>query len=217
MTRCNPRHDQPTPTRMLAGAGCITVSFRPAIPRRVAPQQSPLPLRRHGHPTPSSTPGKSTVPAQLFPFFVSHHRGAPHPCYQGIGVGDRLHRTASSATESVSAVGFPGVRRIGLVPGTSAARHWHPEYVQPQDMVAAAQLGDGIAFDYQHADHERRLDAQPLQAGVKVDRTLFRPSAPLASLPFPQASFDPGMIALRANEQEDCSLSARHRLQTERQ
>jgi hypothetical protein len=28
------------------GAGRITVSFRPAIPRWVAPQQSPLPLRR---------------------------------------------------------------------------------------------------------------------------------------------------------------------------
>src|ERR1700704_6603847 len=32
---------------LLAGASGITVSFRPAIPRQVAPQQSPLPLRRH--------------------------------------------------------------------------------------------------------------------------------------------------------------------------
>ena len=93
-----PRHDQPAPTRMFAGAGCITVSFRPAIPRRVAPQQSPLPLRRHGHPispfTPGianrpanlrlsfgtfdspSTPGIANMPANLYPFFVSHHRGA---------------------------------------------------------------------------------------------------------------------------------------------
>ena len=31
---------------LLAGASGITVSFRPAIPRQVAPQQSPLPLRR---------------------------------------------------------------------------------------------------------------------------------------------------------------------------
>jgi len=33
---------------LLAGASGITVSFRPAIPRQVAPQQSPLPLRRRG-------------------------------------------------------------------------------------------------------------------------------------------------------------------------
>jgi hypothetical protein len=32
-----------------------------------------------------------------------------------------------------------------------------------------------------------------------------------------RASNDPGIIARRANEQEDCSLSARHCLQTERQ
>src|ERR1700750_268086 len=35
------------------GAGRITVSFRPAIPWRVAPQQSPLPLRRPRHSTPT--------------------------------------------------------------------------------------------------------------------------------------------------------------------
>src|SRR5438067_125145 len=33
----------------LVGASRITVSFRPAIPPRVAPQQSPLPLRRFGY------------------------------------------------------------------------------------------------------------------------------------------------------------------------
>jgi hypothetical protein len=31
------------------------------------------------------------------------------------------------------------------------------------------------------------------------------------------ASYDPGMISFRENEQNDCSLSARHRSQTERQ
>ena len=34
---------------MLVGASRITVSFRPAIPPRVAPQQSPLPLRRFAY------------------------------------------------------------------------------------------------------------------------------------------------------------------------
>jgi hypothetical protein len=65
MTICSPRREQPTPTRTLAGAGCITVSYRPAIPRRVAPQQSPLPLRRHRHFTSPSTPGIVNVPANL--------------------------------------------------------------------------------------------------------------------------------------------------------
>src|SRR5438270_9784786 len=40
------------------GAGRITVSFRPAIPRRVAPQQSPLPLRRPGQCTTGRHPGR---------------------------------------------------------------------------------------------------------------------------------------------------------------
>jgi hypothetical protein len=62
---------------------------RPAIPRRVAPQQSPLPLRQPGYPTPPSTPGKSTVPAKLFPFFVSHHRGAPQSLFSG-NCGEKL-------------------------------------------------------------------------------------------------------------------------------
>jgi uncharacterized cupin superfamily protein len=95
--------DRPsTQVPWFAGAGCITVSFRPAIPRRVAPQQSPLPLRRHGHSTSPftpgianrlanlrlafgtfyspSTPGIANMPANLLPISVSHHRGAPHPC-----------------------------------------------------------------------------------------------------------------------------------------
>jgi hypothetical protein len=29
----------------------------------------------------------SNVPAKLYPFFVSHHRGAPHPWGQGNAVG----------------------------------------------------------------------------------------------------------------------------------
>jgi hypothetical protein len=61
MSSRTPRHDQPAPTRMFAGAGCVTVSFRP----RVAPQQSPLPLRRHGHSTSRFTPGIATRPANL--------------------------------------------------------------------------------------------------------------------------------------------------------
>ena len=43
----SPALKQPTPTNIARRRRRITVSFRPAIPRRVAPQQSPLPLRRH--------------------------------------------------------------------------------------------------------------------------------------------------------------------------
>ena len=92
MTSRTPRHDQPAPTRMLAGAGCITVSFRPAIPRRVAPQQSPLPLRRHGHSISLFTPGIANMLANLrlsFGTFYSpvhprhsEHAGQPVPNFR---------------------------------------------------------------------------------------------------------------------------------------
>jgi hypothetical protein len=54
----------------------------------------------------------------------------------------------------------------------------------------------------------RSLNASTLSRYRPVPRSiprLIRPSASLASLPFPQAWYDPGMISLRENEQEDCS------------
>jgi len=54
----NPRHDQPMPP--LRGAGCITVSFRPAIPRR--PGRTSL---TRGNVGGSHTPGKRTAETAL--------------------------------------------------------------------------------------------------------------------------------------------------------
>jgi hypothetical protein len=51
------------------GVGRITVSFRPAIPRQVAPQQSPVPLRRQRQ-CPPSIPAQS-IPVNLSSFCVS--------------------------------------------------------------------------------------------------------------------------------------------------
>jgi hypothetical protein len=54
-----------------------SVSFRPAIPRRVAPQQSPLPLRRPRQCTTGLHPG--TIDAgQPVLIFLSHRWGAVH-------------------------------------------------------------------------------------------------------------------------------------------
>ena len=54
----NARHDQPMPP--LRGAGCITVSFRPAIPRR--PGRTSL---TRGNVGGSHTPGKRTAETAL--------------------------------------------------------------------------------------------------------------------------------------------------------
>jgi len=54
----NPRHDQPMPP--LRGAGCITVSFRPAIPRR--PGRTSL---TRGNVGGSHTPGKRNAETAL--------------------------------------------------------------------------------------------------------------------------------------------------------
>src|SRR5690242_10640761 len=53
------------------GAGRITVSFRPAIPWRVAPQQSPLPLRRPRQST-STLDGAAINTGVVI---LSHHGG----------------------------------------------------------------------------------------------------------------------------------------------
>jgi hypothetical protein len=67
--------------RTSSARSSITVSFRPAIPRRVAPQQSPLPLRRHKKHTSFFHSGISLVYmlVNLFPIFVSHTWGAVYP------------------------------------------------------------------------------------------------------------------------------------------
>jgi hypothetical protein len=50
-----------------AGVACITVSVRSAIPRRVAPQQSPLPLHRRRHYSSIVHSGITRMPANLLP------------------------------------------------------------------------------------------------------------------------------------------------------
>jgi hypothetical protein len=35
---------------------------------------------------------REAPPANLYPFFVSHHRGALHPCSQGIAAGESKER-----------------------------------------------------------------------------------------------------------------------------
>src|SRR5437773_12553845 len=52
--------------------------FPPAIPRRVAPQQSPLPLRRIKAYTSLHEPGAIPRRPTCHPISLSHHRGAVH-------------------------------------------------------------------------------------------------------------------------------------------
>src|SRR5215472_5118085 len=73
----NPPHEQRRRQAPPAGVGCIAVSFRPAIPRRVAPQQRPLALRRPRQSTSKLHSG--TIEAgQPVPIFLSHPWGAVH-------------------------------------------------------------------------------------------------------------------------------------------
>ncbi len=61
--------------RLLVGPPLIVVSFPSAIPRRVAPQQSPLPLRRLAA-IPSVTCRRNPASANLSPISLSQPRGA---------------------------------------------------------------------------------------------------------------------------------------------
>jgi hypothetical protein len=71
----NPPHEWRRRRASPVGVDRITVSFRPAIPRRVAPQQSPLPLRRHRQCT--SLDHSGTIDAgQPVLIFLSHPWGA---------------------------------------------------------------------------------------------------------------------------------------------
>ena len=90
VTSMNPRHSlcpqQQHRRAGLVGVGLITMSFRPAIPRRVASQQSPLPLYRLDHYNIIVHSGTLKCAGQfrhtkngranLSPVFVSHDRGA---------------------------------------------------------------------------------------------------------------------------------------------
>src|SRR5215831_8097000 len=85
----NPPHEQRRRQAPPAGVGCIAVSFRPAIPRRVAPQQRPLALRRPRQSTSKLHSG--TIEAgQPVPIFLSHPWGAVHvfAVFPGI-IGER--------------------------------------------------------------------------------------------------------------------------------
>src|SRR4051812_44513339 len=53
---------------MPASVNCITVSFRPAIPRQVAPQQSLLPLHRHTNSTILNPLQHTEYPAESYNF-----------------------------------------------------------------------------------------------------------------------------------------------------
>src|ERR1700681_3949966 len=71
----NQRHEWRRRRASPVGVDRITVSFRPAIPRRVAPQQSPLPLRRPRQCT--SLDHSGTIDAgQPVLIFLSHQWGA---------------------------------------------------------------------------------------------------------------------------------------------
>jgi hypothetical protein len=70
-----------------------------------------------------STPGIANMPANLYPFFVSHHRGAPHPCYQGIGVGDRFAPDCVVSHGVGLNGGIFGYRRVCWSHGSRRLRH----------------------------------------------------------------------------------------------
>src|SRR5215831_5625236 len=67
----NPPHEQRRRQAPPAGAGCITVSFRPAIPRRGAPQQRPLALRRPRQSTSKLLSGTIDAGQSVLNFLVS--------------------------------------------------------------------------------------------------------------------------------------------------
>jgi len=71
---------------LLAGASGITVSFRPAIPRQVAPQQSPLPLRRHAQCSVSAAIAKGAERKRSMCNFVLDNESP----YKGWGEGDQI-------------------------------------------------------------------------------------------------------------------------------
>jgi hypothetical protein len=76
---------QPTPTRMFAGVGRLTVGFRPAIPRRVAPQQSPLPLRRRANLRPRPPSAHRPCRPNCSHFFVSPQGCTPELIPKPVG------------------------------------------------------------------------------------------------------------------------------------
>jgi hypothetical protein len=82
--------------------------FPPAIPRRVAPQQSPLPLRRIIVYTSSHEVGAIPRPSNLSPISVSHRRGSVHPLYR-LRIGRMDLERAGAPIPTVA-----GPRRSGI-------------------------------------------------------------------------------------------------------
>lgn len=66
---------EPTSSDRLPSIG---VSLQPAIPRRVAPQQSPPPLHRSPTRITQSNPGATLASVNLSLISLSHYRGARH-------------------------------------------------------------------------------------------------------------------------------------------
>ena len=80
------------------GAGRSTVSFRPAIPWRVAPQQSPLPLRRPRQSTSAVPCG--TINSAVLIFF--HHRRPSAVCATSTPLATAAPRRAKLPRQNTS-------------------------------------------------------------------------------------------------------------------
>jgi hypothetical protein len=91
----------------------------------------------------------------------------------------------------------PVTGRPGGCGGASFSTGMAPPVPPCEMMAGPAALADAGAAAHRPRTGQRERRTTPL----------------IADLP----SYDPGMISLRENEQEHCSLSARHRPQTERQ
>jgi hypothetical protein len=79
--------------RRATPAGALTMSFQPAGPGQVAPQQSPLARHRPGHLASAAQIGQETWPSPLSRITLSQQRGA----VQNFIVSDGLAAGTDSA------------------------------------------------------------------------------------------------------------------------